>query len=162
MRRVNIIGRVWRWRGNHQLSRQDAKRAKKNIGSFIFFAGHTKKAVATTLMAIVDRIIYALIGGVFGALIGVACWWLYGLAHSLNYSGPGMDPVLRHWVTYVGGTFALIGFLFLHRVADVLGDTINAIFHFEGNQAPNERSSPVVALVFIAIIIAAIWFTVPA
>jgi hypothetical protein len=32
---------------------------------------------------------------------------------------------------------------------------------FEANEAPDGRASPVVALVFLAIIIAAIWFTVP-
>jgi hypothetical protein len=61
-------------------------------------------------MAIVDQITYALLGALFGALVGVACWWLYGLAHSLNYYGPGMDPVLRHWVSYAGGAFAVTGF----------------------------------------------------
>lgn len=112
-------------------------------------------------MAIVDRITYALIGALFGALIGVACWWLYGLAHSLNYHGPGMNPILRHWVTYAGGAFAVAGFLFRQRVGDAIGDTINAIFHFEMNESPDGQASAVVALVFLAIIIAAIWFTVP-
>ena len=112
-------------------------------------------------MAIVDRITYAFIGAIFGALIGVACWWLYGLANSLNYYGPGMDPVLRHWVTYAGGAFGVIGFLFRERVGDTIGDTISAIFHFEANERPGERTNPIVALVFIAIIVAAIWFSVP-
>ena len=64
-----------------------------------------------------DRITYAFIGAIFGALIGVGCWWLYGLAHSLNYDGPGIDPVLRHWVTYAGGAFGVIGFLLRQRLA---------------------------------------------
>lgn len=113
-------------------------------------------------LAIVDRITYSLLGSLFGSLIGVACWWLYGRAHSLNYPGPGIDPVLRHWVTYVGGVFMVIGFLFRQRVSEVIGNTINAIFHFEGNQSPDERHSPIFAIVLIAIIFAAIWFTVPA
>ncbi|MBT9540419.1 hypothetical protein [Thiobacillus sp.] len=112
-------------------------------------------------MAIVDRITYALIGALFGALVGVACWWLYGLAHSLNYHGPSIDPVLRHWVTYAGWAFAAIGFLFRQRLANVIGDTINAIFHFEVDIAPDERRGLVVGLVFLVIIVAAIWFTVP-
>ena len=111
-------------------------------------------------MAISERFSYALIGFIAGALVGVVCWWLYGLAHSLNYHGPGMDPVLRHWVTYSSGAFAAIGFLFGERVGDVFGDTINAIFHFEVNYTPRE-SSTVFGIVLLAIIIAAIWFTVP-
>ena len=112
-------------------------------------------------MAIVDRVTYAIIGAVLGALIGVACWWLYGLAHSLNYFGPGIDPMLRHWLTYSGGAFAAIGFLFRQRLGDAVGDTIGAIFHFEQNLAPEGRVSPLFVLVFLALIIAAIWFTVP-
>jgi len=112
-------------------------------------------------MAIVDRITYALIGALYGALIGVTCWWLYGLAHSLNYHGPGIDPVLRHWVTYAGWAFAAIGFLFRQHLANVIGGTINAIFHFEVDIAPDERRGPVVVLVFLVIIVTAIWFTVP-
>jgi hypothetical protein len=112
-------------------------------------------------MAIGERIEYGLIGALFGALIGVVCWWLYGLAHSLSYDGPGMDPVLRHWLTYMGGAFAALGFIFRARVGDVVGDTISIIFHFEIDQAPSERAGVGVGLVFLAIIVAAVWFTVP-
>jgi hypothetical protein len=112
-------------------------------------------------MAIGERITYAAIGGVFGALVGVACWWLYGLAHSLNYDGPGMDPVLRHWLTYVTAAFAAFGFVFRERIGDIVGDTLNAIFHFEINDTPGNSVGAVAAVVFLAIAIAAIWFTVP-
>ncbi len=50
------------------------------------------------MQGLLDRLGYALIGLFFGALIGVAGWWLYGVAHSVRYRGPGMDPLLRHWV----------------------------------------------------------------
>lgn len=112
-------------------------------------------------MLLGERITYALIGATFGALVGAVCWWLYGLAHSLNYDGPGMDPVLRHWLTYVTAAFAVFGFIFRERVGDIVGDSLTAIFHFEVNEAPGQSASAVVALVFLAIIIAAIWFTVP-
>ena len=112
-------------------------------------------------LAIVDRISYAFLGLFFGALVGVACWWLYGLARSLNYDGPGMDPILRHWVTYLGGVFAAFGFLFKERVGDFIGDTISGILHFEVNYPPGSAASAWVGLVFLAIIIAAVWFTVP-
>jgi hypothetical protein len=112
-------------------------------------------------LAIVDRISYAFLGLFFGALVGVACWWLYGLARSLNYDGPGMDPILRHWVTYLGGVFAAFGFLFKERVGDFIGDTISGILHFEVNDPPGSAASAWVGLVFLAIIIAAVWFTVP-
>ncbi len=108
-----------------------------------------------------ERITYALLGSVFGAVIGVVCWWLYGLGHSLNYDGPGMDPVLRHWLVWSSGAFGIVGFVFREHVGDVVGDTISAVFLFESNQPPNESVRTLVALVFIAIIIAAIWFSAP-
>lgn len=112
-------------------------------------------------MAIVDRITYALIGAFFGAILGVAGWWLYGLAHSLSYSGPGIDPVLRHWVAHAGWVFAVIGFMFRQRVADAVGDTLQALFHFEMDDRPGERASPLVHVLVVILIVAAIWFSVP-
>jgi len=108
-----------------------------------------------------ERLTYALISAVFGAVIGVVCWWLYGLGLSLNYTGPGMDPVLRHWLIWSSGAFGAIGFVLRERAADVVGDAISAIFHFEFNQTPGESKGILVALMLIAIIIAAIWFTAP-
>ncbi len=112
-------------------------------------------------MAIIDRITYAFLGMLFGTLIGVACWWLYGLAFSLNYQGPGLDPVLRHWVSWIGGTFGVLGFLFRERVGDFIGNTISIIFHFEADSARGSPVSAVFGLVLLAIIIAAAWFTLP-
>lgn len=112
-------------------------------------------------MAIGERLAFSLIGAVFGALVAVACWWLYGLAHSLNYDGPGMDPVLRHWLTYGTATFAALGFVFREHLGDIVGDTLSAIFHFEINGTPGNSAGAAAAVVFLAIVIAAIWFTVP-
>lgn len=111
-------------------------------------------------MALTERLTFALIGLFFGVLLGAACWWLYGLAHSLNYDGPGMDPKLRHWITCSGAAFAALGFLFRDRVGEFVGDVIGAIFHFECDDTPGKHASPLLGCVFLAIIVAAIWFTV--
>ena len=76
-------------------------------------------------MNIFDRLGYAFISGFFGALIGLAGWWLYGAAYSLNYSGSAMDPVLRHWLIGCIAVFAVLGFVFKEQAADFVGDTIN-------------------------------------
>ena len=109
---------------------------------------------------IVDRLGYGLLGAAFGSLFGTIGWWLYGLAHSLNYDGPGMDPILRHWITWAGGTFAVFGLLFGPLLGGLIGDTIAAIFHFEMGVSPRNPSLGM-SLIFIAIVAAAIWFTVP-
>lgn len=112
-------------------------------------------------MSIGERISYAILGAILGGILGVVCWWLYGLAYSLNYSGPGMDPVLRHWVASLASVFATLGFIFRASVGDFLGDALSAIVHFEFGDIPGNSVSRVFAVVFLAIIIAAIWFTVP-
>lgn len=107
------------------------------------------------------RVTYALISAVFGALVGVVCWWLYGLAHSLNYDGPGIDPVLRHWLTYVPAVFAVLGFVLRERSGEIVGDTLSAIFHFEMNDTSGQSLGAVASIVLLLILIAVIWFTVP-
>jgi hypothetical protein len=108
-----------------------------------------------------DRIGYAFLGALLGAVLGVIGWWLYGLAHSMNYSGPGIDPVLRHWLTYTSAGFGLLGFWLKEQVGDLLGDTLNAMFHFELNQSPGRESGHVVSLIFLVILLVVIWFTTP-
>ncbi len=113
------------------------------------------------MQGLFDRLGYALIGLFFGALIGVAGWWLYGLAYSLNYDGPGMDPVLRHWVQSMGAIFAVLGFIFRARAADAVADTVSGILHFEWDEIPGRTASALVGCVVLALVIAAVWFSSP-
>ena len=112
-------------------------------------------------MQLFDRLGYAMISAFFGAVVGIAGWWLYGLTHSLNYTGPAMDPVLRHWLVCSTSVFAALGFFFKDTAADFLADAVSAIVHFEFNEASGNAARYGVSLVFIALCIAAIWFTTP-
>ena len=107
-----------------------------------------------------DHLGNGLIGAIIGCIIGVIGWWLYGLAHSLNYHGPGIDPILRHWLTWSGIVFAVFALVLRERLADLVAATISAIFHFEIDQAPRS-SGLLVNVIFLCILVAAIWFTVP-
>ena len=109
-----------------------------------------------------ERYGYACLSAFIGAVLGVACWWLYGLAHSLNYDGPGLDPVLRHWVVWLASGFSLLGFIMGARAGEVLGDIWNAVFHFEFEQTPGASARLVCSLGVMAMLIAAIWFGAPA
>ena len=108
-----------------------------------------------------ERLVYALISACFGALIGVAGWWLYGSAHSLQYHGPAMDPALRHWLRCSIAVFAVLGFVFKQAAADFIGDTLSAIFHFESSHWPGHGGRLVFGLVLLALCLAAIWFSTP-
>jgi hypothetical protein len=106
---------------------------------------------------VIDRVIYAAIGALFGALIGAACWWLYGLAYSLRYDGPGIDPSLLHWVKQFGAVFAITGFVLRDKAGDVVGHLVGAIFNFEADR--HQADLPVwLAVLVLAGIAALIWF----
>jgi hypothetical protein len=111
-------------------------------------------------MRIFDRFAYALIGFVFGAVLGVVCWWLYGLGLSLRMYGPGIDPSLRHWIMYVGLAFAVLGFMFQEGVGDAVGSVLNAIFDFEEGLYSRRDTGIVASLFLLALIGFAIWFVI--
>jgi hypothetical protein len=111
-------------------------------------------------MKIGERLGYALIGLIVGSFLGVICWWLYGLAHSRQFYGVGIDPSIRHWVGYMGGVFAVLGFLFREGAGDSAGNALQAIFDFEEGSSPGRGMSLIGSLVFLAFIGAAIWFAV--
>lgn len=112
-------------------------------------------------MNLFDRFSYALISGSFGAMVGAIGWWLYGEAHSLNYDGPAMHPILQHWLQYSVAAFAALGFMLGDHAGEVVGDTFSAIFNFEINSTPEQNIRISGSLVFIAICLAATWFTSP-
>jgi hypothetical protein len=105
-----------------------------------------------------DRLAFALIGAVFGAILAAACWWLYGLAFSFRYTGPGIDPQLTHWVKLLGGVFAALGFLFKDRVGSLAGDAFASIFNFEADRSPTENVSWWQVLFTLVLVAGLIWF----
>jgi hypothetical protein len=84
----------------------------------------------------------------------VMCWWLYGLAHSRQLYGAGIDPSIRHWVVYIGGAFAVLGFFFREGVGDSAGNALQEIFDFEEGR----DISFVDALILFALVGTVIWF----
>lgn len=111
-------------------------------------------------MRLSERITHALIGAVLGAGVGLAGWWLYGLAHSLQHTSPMWDPVMRHWVYSCGALFAVLGALFGQAVMSMLADAVSAILSFELGDV-QRHASGFYALVLLAIVLVAIWFTTP-
>src|SRR5262245_20277987 len=82
-----------------------------------------------------DRLVNAVLGGVFGALLGVLLWWLYGMGFSarmVSHAHPGIAP----WVMYIAGTCAVLGLLLKSAVADVIGDIVSGIYKSETQPDP--------------------------
>jgi hypothetical protein len=82
-------------------------------------------------------------------------WWLYGIGMSNRLSGASIDPLLSHWVRYVGGAFAVLGFLFKDQVGSAIGDVFAGIFHFESGRDSNLNWWQ--GLIILSIIAAAFW-----
>lgn len=78
-----------------------------------------------------DRFAYALIGFVFGAVLAVAFWFLYDKGFSRHAGHPVLHLGLKEWVKYVGGGFAVIGFLFQDKVGSLIGGTTNEVYDYE-------------------------------
>lgn len=106
-----------------------------------------------------ERLASAVFGGVLGALLGGLCWWLYGLAYSLRFHGPGIDPALRHWLVGMGGSFALLGLVLGARVADWLGDALSAIISLEWDTQPAQHT--LVLVLALGLLVALLWFSAP-
>ena len=105
-----------------------------------------------------ERLTYALIGAVLGSLFGIACWWLYGLALSVRYAGPGIDPNALHWVKVAGASFAVLGFIFKEKVGTAVGNAIAIVFHVETETERQSDLSWPQILVVLGIIAAVLWY----
>lgn len=82
-------------------------------------------------MELADRLSYALIGFVFGSLLGMLCWFAYGLRPH-GYIGH-LHLSMLDWIKYSGGAFAVIGFLFRENVGNVIGGLFNSFFDSNAN-----------------------------
>lgn len=77
-----------------------------------------------------ERLFSALFGAFWGALIGAALSWLFGIYS--NRMGPSFMPVdARHWGGAGALFFALMGLLFNAGVGTLIGVAIDLIFRFE-------------------------------
>lgn len=105
-----------------------------------------------------DRIVYAVMGAIFGTLIGVACWWLYGLALSMRINGPGLDHTLSHWVSVFAGLFAALGFILKEKAGTLVGSTIASILRAESDKEPEVHLSWWQVVLVLAVLTGLVWY----
>ena len=105
-----------------------------------------------------DRLTYALIGSLFGALLGIVCWFLYGLAFSRQMSGTGINASVLPWIKVLGGLFGTLGFLFKDKVGSIVGTTIAGIFSVEGDRDYGPNLSFSKSMLVLAVIAAVVWY----
>jgi branched-subunit amino acid ABC-type transport system permease component len=104
------------------------------------------------------RLTYAFLGALFGALIGAICWWLYGLAFSRHYAGPGIDSNLLHWLKASAIIFGTIGLIFKDRVGTAIGTVVATIFNFEAGRHEETHLARWQIVLVLLLIAGAAWY----
>lgn len=77
-----------------------------------------------------ERLTSAVLGGLFGALIGLALAWLLGVFSQTLGVGT-LHPDVATWLGLGALTFALMGLLFGRHLGSFVGNVLNALFQFE-------------------------------
>lgn len=85
------------------------------------------------------RLVAATLGALFGGVIGAILAWLLGM-YSRRLVAPPFDASFKHWILGAGLVFAMLGLLRGSGVADLIGDTFNAVFRFEWGSDDDEAS----------------------
>lgn len=109
------------------------------------------------LKEIYDRLGYALIGLVFGAILGLGVWFLYDAGLSVRMGAPEIHLGLFGWVKVLGGGFALLGFLFKADAGAATGGTVREIHDYEARKTPALDIPGWLAIALCIAIAASIW-----
>lgn len=102
--------------------------------------------------ALYDRFAYAFIGFVFGAVLAVVLWFLYDKGFSRRAGPLDLHFDLKLWVKYVGGAFAMIGFLFQDRVGSLFGGSVAEVYDYEAKDRHFPAWLVIVAVLGIAVV----------
>ena len=104
-----------------------------------------------------ERITSAVLGSLFGALIGLILTWLFGVfSQTLGVGKVQTD--FDQWLGLSALVFALLGFIFGRRLGTFVGHVLNALFQFE-DQRNYEYLNRLLLIVFALFIIGA-WIVV--
>jgi hypothetical protein len=107
-----------------------------------------------------DRLIYSAIGAAFGFLLGLVCWFLYGLAFSMRFFEMRLNASALPWIKVFVGLFAVLGFVFKDRSGSIIGDAIALLFSVESDRDHGPNLSFWKFLLWLAVIAAIIWYVV--
>ncbi len=110
------------------------------------------------LKPLTDRLAYALIGFVLGAILSVVLWLLFDAGFSTRRNAPEVHAPLLDWVTYVGGFFAVLGFFFKDRVGSVTGSTMREVYQREANEHASLPGWLVALALLIGLAAAGFWY----
>jgi len=105
-----------------------------------------------------DRLSYAAIGLVLGALLAIPLWWLYGLGLSLHSGTSAIQPSVLPWLKYVGSGCAVAGFILKERVGDLVGSVVHAVYDAETYAEGSSHVPGWSVVLVLAAVAAAVWY----
>jgi hypothetical protein len=117
---------------------------------------------------LVDRLTYALLGLLSGILLAAAVYlvfeqgWRFAPSFPRAWMRHPRDFVLglgfETWVAYLGGGFALTGFLFRFHVGTAVGWAFKLMFHWLYYRNENPRMSTMRGYLWLLAAMVALWF----
>jgi hypothetical protein len=103
------------------------------------------------------RLTFAFIAFVFGLALSAVLWGLFGLGLSMRPGTPALQPDFWVWAKYVGGGFAVAGFLLKERAADLVAGVLGIAYEHEAGT--QEWHVPTwLVVVSLAAVIAMAWY----
>lgn len=107
-----------------------------------------------------DRLVYALLGFIFGAILGAIVWWLYGAGMSARWGAPEIHLGLDQWIKYAGGGFAPLGFFFKDRAGSAVGTAASGIYELERAEGDWPELPRWLAVLLLLALLAGVWYWV--
>lgn len=111
------------------------------------------------LKNLLDRLLHAVLGFMFGAILGAIGWWLYDAGMSARRHAPEIHIGIAQWIKYVGGGFALLGFLFKERTGSAVGRTATELYEQERDGEMPEVPRWL-AVLLLLMVLAGVWYYV--
>lgn len=113
------------------------------------------------MKSLFDRLAYAFIGFIFGALASVLMWIFLHAGRMGSMRGNVFDPELRSWIEIAGCVFAVIGFVARDGVGGAIGGSLDATWKDAAPRSGGESEVPswvVVVAVLVLAAGAAFWY----
>lgn len=108
-------------------------------------------------MTLGERASSACIGALFGAGIGAALVWLFGVFS--QRMGPGRyigDPLA--WILWPAGVLAVCGFLMGSQVGSLIGSILSGLLAFESADRDPELPTWLALVLALALAAALVWW----
>ncbi len=104
-----------------------------------------------------ERLSYAVIGFVLGTVLAGVLWFLYDQGASRHSGGNGPHWGLIQWVKYVGGGFAVLGFLVKDRVGSAIGGSLSNVYASESYDGNNPQVPRWLAVIVLVGVVVGVW-----